>query len=309
MYENVTDLDTYQKSSRFETIVLSKTFLNEIDLVNDREELYISKEWRGFTKRQLLSLQRKYNFPEYIKTEVMLDWVEHNEPIQKVVSDIWDDIKQDELNYTYIWMVKRHIRNLKYKIPVVNTLDQYRHTCYECSITHDHIADLIDNKPIYLSDISVDCKIPGCTKPGKHVVPLHLIDTIPCYTLNVENIVDPDIGHSHKGSMVHWCVSYFYTLNWLSSISNDHSNFTDLSTSTDLKGYSNPGDLTDHHTVNSADISDNPNSDNVTDLNHPNSDTYHWIYSLIFNSKSAIIEKLINTDYNDMRMICFIKYE
>ena len=136
----------------------------------------------------------------------MLGWIQHNTPSQNIVAKLWTTVRQKDLNYWYVYVMKSSIEQLQYKLPPItwHVATQYQYNDIVFCMSSEQISDLITNQYIKLA---YPCQVRNCEQEIRHMFIFQLSNSLPCYKLDVD-ISDHSDYHYHRGSVCHWYVRY-----------------------------------------------------------------------------------------------------
>ena len=191
------------KRVRYDSVMLLKKMWN--------------KDWRGYDKEKILSLDFRYNSEHFFYAEIVLDWIRFVKPTQGVVSELWSSIRQEKLNYEYVELLGNSITSLvqKYQIPRPGKRHAFHYRFMDRLNSYTDSgkikAGLVNDPPtkqnLQFPMYSAKCVIQGCELEEGHLMIFRLCQTpaMPCYVLGAE---DEDFGgHYHNHKLKHFVAS------------------------------------------------------------------------------------------------------
>ena len=175
------------------------------------------QRWRSFNKDELLALNS--DLDHFVYAEILIDWIRFTSPTQLVVDELWRSIKQQELNYDYLYFLRRSIIVLqRYVLPDIMKQGTYKYQSRELSNSREIKSELQKGlKQVGFS--CTDCNEDGCKLTTSLRTIFQLSDNFHGYQLGVE---EPGYDHYHHDIIKHYYAREYVGGHWilLSFVSN-----------------------------------------------------------------------------------------
>ena len=156
------------------------------------------QRWRSFNKDELLALNS--DLEHFVYAEILIDWIRFTSPTQLVVDELWRSIKQQELDYDYLSLLRNSIIALqRYVIPDPMKQGTYKYQHGICPIFKEMLALQKGLKRVIFSH--TNCNVDGCNLTTNHRTIFQLSDNFHGYQLGVE---EPGDDHYHHDIIKHY---------------------------------------------------------------------------------------------------------
>ena len=152
-----------------------------------------------FYKDELLALNS--DLDHFVYAEILIDWIRFTSPAQLVVDELWRSIKQQELNYHYLYFLRESIIVLqRYVLPDIREQGTYKYQIRELSNSKEIKTEL--QKGLKQVSFRSTCRnVDGCNLTTSHRTIFQLSDNFHGYQLGVE---EPGDDHYHHDIIKHY---------------------------------------------------------------------------------------------------------
>lgn len=108
------------------------------------------QSWRRLSKSGVLDLKNKHELNEYEYSAICLDWIEKQRPRGKDVLELYQSIKQGQVEYNYLMWLNNMLRDvLGYNnIPRLHALAHYEYDYQWWSVSKQQLQGALDNNVV-----------------------------------------------------------------------------------------------------------------------------------------------------------------
>ena len=160
--DNITTQGPAAKRIRFDSATLLKNMKN--------------KAWRTLDKNKILALDFRHNDDHFLYAEIVLDWISFTKAPLLVVQELWGSIKQECLQYVYVfylWNSFRSLSNLDVStMPKAHNDAYYRYATMDAYPDSDIIKDAFKKSSKQeISWMYEECPLAACEVKTPHNIP------------------------------------------------------------------------------------------------------------------------------------------
>ena len=158
------------------------------------------QKWRSFSKDELLALNSSLD--HFVYAEILIGWIRFTSPTQLVFDELWRSIKQQELNYWYLYVLRDSIVALqRYVIPDIMKQGIYKYQIGTSPNPNYEMKTELQKGIKQVGFSFTHCNVDGCNLTTSHRTIFQLSDNFHGYQLGVE---EPGDQHYHHDRIKHY---------------------------------------------------------------------------------------------------------